>query len=60
MNRHSTFALTAIASLFLGVGLPAGDAVGQQKTLKDQLVGTWTYGKHPVWAVLKGVVVSGK
>ena len=43
MNRLSTLTLTNMALLFLGVALPSGDAVGQQKTLKEQLVGTWTY-----------------
>ena len=43
MNRLSTLTLTTMALLFLGVALPSGDAVGQQKTLKEQLVGTWTY-----------------
>jgi lipocalin-like protein len=43
MNRFGTLTLTALALLFLGVALPSGDAVGQQKTLKEQLVGTWTY-----------------
>ena len=43
MNQLRTFTLTAMALLFLGVALPSRDAVGQQKTLKEQLVGTWTY-----------------
>ncbi len=43
MNRLSTLTLITMALLFLGVALPSGDAVGQQKTLKEQLVGTWTY-----------------
>ncbi len=43
MNRLSTLTLTTMALLFLGVALPSGDAVGQQKTLKEQLVGTWTF-----------------
>lgn len=29
--------------LLLDVALPTGDAVGQQQTLKEQVVGTWTY-----------------
>ncbi len=32
---------TAVSLLILGVALPAGDAVAQQKSLKEQLVGTW-------------------
>jgi len=43
MNRLSTLTLTTMAMLFLGVTLSSGDAVGQEKTLKEQLVGTWTY-----------------
>ncbi len=44
MNRFSTLTLTTImALLLLGLVLPSGDAVGQLKTLKEQLVGTWTY-----------------
>jgi hypothetical protein len=40
MDRRSIFRLSAIAALGL-VMLPSG-AVSQQKTLKEQLVGTWT------------------
>lgn len=43
MNRIRALALTAMVLLFMGVALPSGDALGQQKTLKEQLVGTWTY-----------------
>jgi len=41
MKRLSTLAVTTMLLLFLGVVLPAGDAVAQQKSLKEQLVGTW-------------------
>jgi hypothetical protein len=41
MKRLSTLAVTAMLLLFLGVILFAGDAVAQQKSLKEQLVGTW-------------------
>jgi hypothetical protein len=41
MKRLSTLAVTAMLLLFLGVILSAGDAVAQQKSLKEQLVGTW-------------------
>jgi hypothetical protein len=41
MNRGTT--LTTMALLCLAVALPAGDAAGQQKSLRDQLVGAWTY-----------------
>ena len=34
--------LTTTALLLLGIALPSGVAVGQEKTLKEQLVGTWT------------------
>jgi hypothetical protein len=40
MNRRNTLIM---ALLCLTVALPAGDAAGQQKTLKDQLVGAWLY-----------------
>ena len=40
MKRRTTLIM---ALLCLTVALPAGNAVGQQKTLKDQLVGAWTY-----------------
>ena len=43
MNRRSTLALSTVALLFLGIGLPASNAVAQQKSLKEQLVGTWTF-----------------
>ncbi len=43
MDRFGTFASAAIALSFLGLVFLAGDAAGQQKTLKEQLVGTWTY-----------------
>ncbi len=40
MNRRRIFSLFALAGLALTS--PPGDAVGQQGSLKDQLVGTWT------------------
>ena len=43
MSRLTPLTRTAMALLFLGVALPLGDAVGQEKTLKEQLVGTWEY-----------------
>ena len=42
MNRRTTLAMTTTALLCLAVGLSAGDALAQQKSLKEQLVGTWT------------------
>ena len=44
MNRFSTLTVITTTLLFLGVAVLSGDAVGQQKTLKEQLVGAWTYG----------------
>ena len=40
MNSRDVFSLSAIMALALA--LPLGNAVGQQRTLKDQIVGTWT------------------
>jgi len=42
MNRRTTLTLTTMALLCITVALPSGDAAAQQKSLKDQLVGTWT------------------
>ena len=42
MNRHSAIALSTLALLFLGIGLPASNAVAQQKSISEQLVGTWS------------------
>jgi hypothetical protein len=42
MQRVSMLTLTVATLLLLGNVLSAGDAVVQQKSLKDQLVGTWT------------------
>jgi hypothetical protein len=41
MNRRSILSLSTIA--LLGLALLPGSAVGHQKTLKEQLVGTWTF-----------------
>jgi lipocalin-like protein len=43
MTRVSPFALALIILSILGGAMPAREAAGQQKTLKEQLVGTWTY-----------------
>ena len=40
MNVRHAFGLIAVAALALAA--PGNDAVAQQKTLKEQLVGTWT------------------
>jgi Lipocalin-like domain len=42
MNRRVTLAATTTALLCLAVGLSASDSVAQQKSIKEQLVGTWT------------------
>jgi hypothetical protein len=41
MRRHGMLTATAISLLFLGLALPGGDAAAQQKSLKEQLTGTW-------------------
>ena len=43
MKRLSTLTTTTILLLFLGLGLPAGEALGQAKVKisKEQLVGAW-------------------
>ena len=41
MKRLSTLAVTTMSLLFLGVVLFVGDVLTQQKSLKEQLVGTW-------------------
>ena|SRR6516165_9980681 len=43
MNRRNTLTLTTMALLCFTVALPSGDAAAQQKTLKEQLAGVWTY-----------------
>lgn len=42
MNWRNTLALTTMALLFLGIGYPASNAVAQQKSLKEQIVGSWS------------------
>ena len=41
MNLRNILGLSTIASLVLTLLL--GDAIAQQKSLKDQLIGTWTF-----------------
>jgi hypothetical protein len=41
MNRRNIFSLSVIAAL--GLALLPGNAFSQQKSLKDQVVGTWTF-----------------
>lgn len=43
MKRLYTLTFTTVAFLCMGIGVPTSDALGQQKTLQEQLVGTWTY-----------------
>src|SRR5712692_7339507 len=43
MKRLSKFAATTMSLLFLGVVLLASDSLGQQRMLKEQLVGSWTF-----------------
>jgi Lipocalin-like domain len=41
MRRSSILAVTTASLLILSVALSVGNAVAQQKSLKEQLVGTW-------------------
>jgi hypothetical protein len=41
LNRRTALTLTALAFLCLGIALPSSDAFGQQKSLKELIVGTW-------------------
>ena len=64
MKRFSLLAPTTLALLFLGVALPSSNAVGQEKTLKEQVVGTWTYvlvdTVNPVsWSIPSTRMVAG-
>jgi hypothetical protein len=42
MNRRTTLKMTTTALLCFAVGLSASDSLAQQKSLREQLVGTWT------------------
>jgi Lipocalin-like domain len=42
MNQRATLSMTTTALVCLAVGLSASDSIAQQKSLKQQLVGTWT------------------
>jgi Lipocalin-like domain len=41
MDRRKILSLSAIATV--GLTAPLSTAVGQEKTIKDQIVGTWTF-----------------
>lgn len=41
MNRHTPIS-GLVTILLLGTGLPANEALAQQKSTKEQLVGSWT------------------
>ena len=41
MKRSSTLSMTTLAFLCLGIVIPASNAISQQKTIKEQIVGTW-------------------
>ena len=43
MNRFGPLTLTSIAVMSLVFTFSSAAAVGQEKSLKEQLVGTWTY-----------------
>ena len=43
MRRLGMLTATTVSVLIMGGALPTGDAVAQQKSLKEQLVGTWIY-----------------
>jgi hypothetical protein len=42
MNRCNLVSLSAIAVIAMGLSLLSSNALAQQKSLKEQLVGTWT------------------
>jgi hypothetical protein len=67
-NPRTTLTLTALAFLCLGIALPTSNAVGQQKTLKELIVGSWLLDsvydqtedgkKHDPWGEgVKGLVI---
>ena len=43
MRRLGVLIATTVLLVIWGAVLPAGDALAQQKSLKEQLVGTWIY-----------------
>ena len=68
INCRTTLKLTALAFLCLGITLHPSDALGQQKTLKELIVGTWILDsvydqtedgkKHEPWGPgVKGIAI---
>jgi Lipocalin-like domain len=68
MNRRTMLTMTTLAFLWLGIALPPSDALGQQKTLKELIVGAWILHsvydqtengvKHEPWCVgVKGIAM---
>jgi len=43
MRPFAVLTAITVSVLIMGGALPTGDAVAQQKSLKEQLVGTWIY-----------------
>jgi hypothetical protein len=43
MRRLGVLAATTVSVLIMEAALPTGDAVAQQQSLKEQLIGTWIY-----------------
>lgn len=42
MRRNAIFIVTAMSLVSLGLVFPASNSVAQQRSIKDQLVGSWT------------------
>ena len=68
MRRSTTLSMITLAFLCLGIVLPASNAISQQKTIKELLVGTWTLDsvydqtqdgkKHDTWGPgVKGMYI---
>ena len=63
MKRSMPLVMSVLSTLLLATGLLAGDGSAQQKTLKEQLVGTWTFvgstGKNPDGSPIWGANPKG-
>ena len=66
MRRLGILTATTVSLLIMGGALPTGDAIAQQRSLKEQLVGTWIYvsststradGSQTDRPNLKGIVI---